>query len=172
MTLPAVLTKASRELVAFCRRHSVTLAGAESCTGGLVAAAITDISGASAVFQGCVVSYSDSAKRDLLGVSASLLSTAGAVSEACARAMAAGAARTLAADLCWAITGIAGPEGGSPDKPVGLVWFAFRFKDLCYSRRQLFSGDRSAIREQAAGYALRELLRLGQSSLTPTPGQQ
>ncbi len=107
-----------------CRRAGLMIATAESCTGGLIAAAFTEIPGSSDVFERGFVSYSNAAKSDMLGIDKNLIATQGAVSEATARAMAEGALANSAADISIAVTGIAGPGGGTPDKPVGLVHLA------------------------------------------------
>ena len=119
----ALLASASR-LLDLCRARGFKIATAESCTGGLVAALLTEIAGSSDVVERGLVTYSNEAKRELLGVAAETLAAHGAVSEATAREMAAGALRTSHADLAVAITGVAGPGGGSAEKPVGLVHFA------------------------------------------------
>jgi nicotinamide-nucleotide amidase len=139
------------------------LATAESCTGGLVAGAVTDVAGSSQWFDRGFVTYSNEAKVDLLGVSTDTLARHGAVSEATVREMAAGALARSRADIAVAITGVAGPAGGAPDKPVGLVWFAWAVRGRpvdAESRR--FAGDRAAIREASVGEALSGVLvRLG-----------
>ncbi len=133
---------------------------AESCTGGMVAAAITDIPGSSAVLWGGVVAYSNDCKVRLLGVSADLIAEFGAVSREVARAMAIGALALRepadnGAGLALAITGIAGPEGGSPEKPVGLVWFAFcSANGQAFEESAIFSGDRNEVRKAATERAL------------------
>ena len=119
----ALLASASR-LLDLCRARGFKIATAESCTGGLVAALLTEIAGSSDVVERGLVTYSNEAKRELLGVAAETLGARGAVSEATAREMAAGALRASRADLAVAITGVAGPGGGSAEKPVGLVHFA------------------------------------------------
>jgi len=119
----ALLASASR-LLDLCRARGFKIATAESCTGGLVAALLTEIAGSSDVVERGLVTYSNEAKRELLGVAAETLAAHGAVSEATAREMAAGALRASHADLAVAITGVAGPGGGSAEKPVGLVHFA------------------------------------------------
>jgi len=145
-------------LVEACVARGVTLATAESCTGGLAAARITAVSGSSAVFLGGIVSYANTAKRALLGVPQLVLEQAGAVSEACAAAMAEGARRRLKADLAVAVTGIAGPTGGTPEKPVGLVCFGLAAADGVRTEHRLFTGDREAVRLQATEHALALLL--------------
>lgn len=131
---------------------------AESCTGGWVAKALTDIAGSSAYFDRGFVTYSNAAKHDLLGVDETTLANFGAVSEAVVREMAIGALKAANADFAVAISGIAGPEGGSADKPVGTVWFAFATREgQVAAHRQLLSGDRDAVRLQAAVFALQTL---------------
>ena len=146
---------AARELLRLLAARGMTLACAESCTGGLVAAALTDIPGASRVFWGSVVSYANAAKERLLGVDPKTIAERGAVSRECAREMAAGALEASGADLAVAVTGIAGPEGGSPGKPVGTVWLAWAASggDSREEKRS-FEGDRAAIRAAAAARAL------------------
>jgi nicotinamide-nucleotide amidase len=146
-------------LVMLCRARNVTLATAESCTGGLVAAAITAIPGSSAVLDRGFVTYSNNAKTELLGVPAGLIEAVGAVSEAVARRMAEGAKKHAKVDIAVSVTGIAGPDGGSAEKPVGTVWFglANRHGDL-FTRHKLFAGGRDAIRTASVTYALTLLL--------------
>lgn len=139
-----------------------TLALAESCTGGLISHRITSVSGASAFFLGGVVAYSNAAKMALLGVRPETLEAHGAVSEGTAREMAEGARRAFGADLAVSCTGIAGPSGGTPDKPVGLVYLATATAQEVRAYRRQFSGTRAEIKEQtadAALHALWELLR-------------
>lgn len=132
---------------------------AESCTGGWVAKALTDIAGSSAYFDRGFVTYSNAAKHDLLGVKESTLAEYGAVSEAVVREMALGALRAANADFAVSISGVAGPDGGTAEKPVGTVWFAFAARDGQISAiKQLFSGDRDGVRLQAAVFALQTLL--------------
>ncbi len=146
-------------LVFTCRARSLTVATAESCTGGLVAAAITGIPGSSTIFGTGYVTYADAAKTSLLGVPSGLIASIGAVSEAVARRMAEGALRKAGADLAVAITGIAGPDGGSDAKPVGTVWFGLANRRRPVStRRHHFRGDRAAIRAAATLTALTLLL--------------
>ncbi len=121
---PADLLAAAEALLADCRARSLKLATAESCTGGLVAAALTEIGGSSAVLERGFVTYSNEAKRELLDVPADIIDTFGAVSVACAWAMAQGALKHSKADVAVAISGVAGPDGGSDQKPVGTVVFA------------------------------------------------
>jgi nicotinamide-nucleotide amidase len=135
-------------------RSQWMLATAESCTGGMVAAACTDLAGSSAWLERGFVTYSNAAKTQMLGVDADLVSTHGAVSEPVARAMAQGALQHSAAQIALAITGVAGPGGGSEAKPVGTVWFAFAGPWGVHSEVQHFGGDRAAVRQAAALHAL------------------
>ena len=141
------------------RRAGWRLATAESCTGGLIAAACTAVAGSSDWFERGIVSYSNAAKVEALGVDAALIAAHGAVSEQVALAMAEGALRHSHADLAVAVTGIAGPGGGSPDKPVGTVWLATaRRGGAAEAEALLLSGDRTRIRELTVGCALRRVL--------------
>jgi nicotinamide-nucleotide amidase len=135
-----------------------TIATAESCTGGLVSGALTEIAGSSAVFLGGAVTYSDEVKIAVLGVDPSLLSTFGAVSDAVARAMAVGARDMTGADLAVSVTGIAGPDGGTKDKPVGTVWFGLAGPAGVTAEMRRFIGDRHGVRERSVVTAL-DLLR-------------
>jgi nicotinamide-nucleotide amidase len=148
----------ARELGDVLKDRGLTLALAESCTGGLVAALITDQPGSSAYFVGGVVAYSDQAKRDHLGVDAALLSRYGAVSRQVAEAMAEGARARFGSGLAGSVTGIAGPDGGSSDKPVGLTFIGIASPAGVFSHEYNFKGDRWANRRQAAGQTLRLLL--------------
>ena len=140
------------------RDERLMLATAESCTGGMVAAAITDISGSSAWFERGFVTYSNLAKVEMIGVPAALIEQHGAVSEPVAKAMAEGALRNSRAQVSVAITGVAGPAGGSDAKPVGTVSFAWSNRLDTGVETQLFKGDREQVRAQAAAHALRKLL--------------
>jgi nicotinamide-nucleotide amidase len=140
-------------------RSGRSLAVAESCTGGLLAKRLTDRAGASQWFCGGVVAYSDYSKTESLGVAPGLLSRAGAVSEEVARSMAIGVARVLQADAGVAITGIAGPGGGTSDKPVGTVCYAVVVGDRTTAKTKVFVGDREAVRERSAQAALHLLYR-------------
>src|SRR5690349_16206314 len=153
------LSALAAAVLAACRARGLTLATAESCTGGMVAAALTDIAGSSDVVERGFVTYSNSAKSELLGVPAPLIAAEGAVSEAVALAMAEGALAHAPVDLAVAVTGIAGPGGATPAKPVGLVHFAVARRGTATRREHhVFGGDRAAVRHAAAQRAL-ELLR-------------
>ena len=141
------------------------LALAESCTGGLVCATLTELSGSSEWFERGYIAYSNQAKTECLGVPAELIASYGAVSEPVARAMAQGAQRNAGANIGVSITGIAGPTGGTAEKPVGTVCFGWTIQNAAGEnvtdcQTKLFSGDRQAIRQQAAEYALASLLQL------------
>lgn len=137
-----------------------TLACAESCTGGLAAKLITDIPGSSAWFLGGAVAYSNPAKRKLLGVKAATLQKYGAVSAECAREMAAGARGAFGADYAFSVTGIAGPGGGTPEKPAGLVYFGLASPGGSRVFRRQFRGDRAFTRDCAANFILDELRKI------------
>jgi nicotinamide-nucleotide amidase len=136
----------------------LTVATAESCTGGGVAAALTSLAGSSDYVMGGIVSYSNAAKANLLGVSQEILDTRGAVSPECARAMAEGARRALGTDLAVSTTGIAGPGGGTARKPVGLVYIAVADHEGATAVEHHFSGDRVAVTSAATEAALAMLL--------------
>ena len=145
-------------VVAELTRCEKWVATAESCTGGWIAKALTDVAGSSAVFGYGLVSYSNEAKESLLGVRHETLLASGAVSEATVREMAEGALRVSGADIAVAVSGIAGPDGGTPGKPVGTVWFAWcwRAEDrvAVSAERCRFSGDRDAVRRHTVAHAL------------------
>jgi nicotinamide-nucleotide amidase len=141
------------------------LATAESCTGGLIAAACTELAGSSAWFDRAVVSYSNEAKSELLGVDAALIAAHGAVSEPVARAMAEGVLARSKAQVAVAVTGIAGPGGGSPDKPVGTVWLAWACRGhATHAAVHRFAGDRAEVRRQTCVVALDGVLSLAQAA--------
>ena len=144
----------AERLVAKLKERGLTCVTAESCTGGCVGGAITAVPGSSAVFLGGVISYANEVKRDVLGVPQEILATHGAVSSECAERMAAGARALLKSDLAVSLTGIAGPDGGSAEKPVGLVWFGLATKDGVRTEKMVFDGDRAAVRAQAVVHAL------------------
>lgn len=136
------------------------LATAESCTGGMISAACTDLAGSSAWFERGFVTYSNEAKTELLGVDAALIQKHGAVSEEVARAMAQGAVERSRAQVSIAVTGVAGPTGGSVAKPVGTVWFGFSVGCQVTSEMKRFDGDRAAVRSATVAHAIRRLLEL------------
>ena len=148
------LEDAGRETVECLVRHGAVAATAESCTGGLIAAAITAVPGSSAVLHGGFVSYANAAKTAMLGVPEALIASVGAVSREVAAAMAAGARAHTGADVAVSVTGIAGPGGGSADKPVGTVWFGIDGRSGARQDGQLFAGDRAAVRQASALHAL------------------
>ena len=161
--LPQVLYDKAKEVIAANRKLGRTVAVAESCTGGLVSAALTEIPGASEVFEAGYVTYSNAAKIDDLGVSEEVVETFGAVSVATAWAMARGALAASKADLAVAITGIAGPGGGTPTKPVGTVVFARAERDadpakIVADQKFFDEPNRSGVRLQAALCALELLM--------------
>ena len=155
------VTRLARLLAGACKRRGVNLATAESCTGGGVAAACTRISGSSEWFECGMVTYTNVAKREMLGVAEETLEAHGAVSEEVAREMAAGALTHSHADICVAVTGIAGPTGGVPGKPVGTVHFAWGARDGPIQARLFhFKGNRAAVRLQSVAVALQGLIDL------------
>ncbi|HEY1456307.1 MAG TPA: CDP-diacylglycerol--glycerol-3-phosphate 3-phosphatidyltransferase [Candidatus Dormibacteraeota bacterium] len=143
------------ELGELLRRGGMTISVAESCTGGLVGALITDRPGSSSYFQGGVIAYADDVKREQLGVPASLLQRVGAVSREVAEAMAMGARSRISTTLAVSVTGVAGPDGGSPAKPVGLTFVGVASERGVFAKEYRFTGDRWSIRRQAAAEALR-----------------
>lgn len=151
------MTRAEK-LVQTLIKRNLTCATAESCTGGGVGYAITGVPGSSTVFTGGVISYNNSVKHGILGVPEEVLVTKGAVSSECAAAMADGVRRQLAADIAVSITGIAGPGGGSAEKPVGLVWFGLASATGVTTEKKIFSGNREAVRSAAIEHALGLLL--------------
>ncbi len=140
------------------------MTAAESCTGGMIAAACTDLAGSSAWFERGFVTYSNAAKQELLGVPAALIAQHGAVSEPVARAMAEGALARSHAQVAVAVTGVAGPTGGSAAKPVGTVWFGFATPAGVVSETRRFDGDRAAVRAATVQHALVRLLALAQAA--------
>lgn len=137
--------------------HGWQLATAESCTGGLIAAACTELPGSSQWFERGFVTYSNAAKSELLGVDAALIAQHGAVSESVARAMAQGALHHSHADFALSVTGIAGPGGGSADKPVGTVWMGWAHANRCWTECCFFAGNRQFIRQQTVLHSLQRL---------------
>ena len=147
--------KASKVIAALQGR---TLATAESCTGGIIGAVLTGVSGASAVYRGGIISYVNDVKHQLLGVDAQLLQSVGAVSAPVAEAMAAGARREVGADIAVSVTGLAGPGGDDFGNAVGTVFIGYSDPNRTLSRKFLFSGDRETVRRQAAEAALDMIL--------------
>ncbi len=158
-------------LIKLCTERKLTIATAESCTGGLVAGALTDIAGSSAVVDRGFVTYSNNAKQQMLGVPVATLKKYGAVSRQTAEAMARGALTKAKVDLAVAITGIAGPGGGSPDKPVGLVHFAAASRDGTSMHAAMRYGDigRTEVRHKSVLQALRMLMELAEAKTTAKP---
>ena len=143
------------------KSHGLMLVTAESCTGGGVASAITDVAGSSAWFERGFVTYSNLAKQQMLDVSEATLKQHGAVSEAVVREMVAGALQHSGAQVALAVSGIAGPEGGTPDKPVGTVWFAWGIKNgTSHAQRHQINGNRAEVRAQSVHIALQGVLEL------------
>ena len=158
--IPALVEALARELKA----RGLMMATAESCTGGLIAGACTEVSGSSEWFERGFVTYSNDAKSELLGVPMALIDQHGAVSEPVARAMAAGAMAHSPAQLAVAVTGVAGPTGGSAEKPVGTVWFGWATPEGVFTEHQRFDGDRAAVRQATVQHALSGLLQRISSS--------
>ena len=154
------LTEQVRSLSRLLLDKKLQLATAESCTGGLIAAACTDLAGSSAWFERGFVTYSNDAKMELLGVEERLLRRAGAVCEGVARAMVTGALAHSKAQVAVAVTGVAGPTGGSASKPVGTVWFGFAVPGQVVTEKKLFVGDRAAVRAATVQHALSRLIEL------------
>jgi nicotinamide-nucleotide amidase len=145
-------------------KNGLKLATAESCTGGLIAATCTDLSGSSAWLERGFVTYSNEAKTDMLGVDAALIARDGAVSESVVRAMVQGALTHSLAQVAVAVTGVAGPTGGSADKPVGMVWFGWATPAGVVSEVRHFAGDRAQVRAATVQHALKRLVELLQSA--------
>jgi nicotinamide-nucleotide amidase len=158
----AALAALSAELVGELTSASRSVATAESCTGGWIAKCLTDVAGSSVCFSYGIVSYSNGAKEALLGVAPATLMQYGAVSEETVREMAKGALHLSGADLAVAVSGIAGPDGGSPDKPVGTVWFGWAWRSggiiNVEATKQVLAGDREGIRMQTVRIALQGVL--------------
>ncbi len=158
MSDPGSIRQLSEQLVHQLVNGRKTVATAESCTGGWIAKSLTDVAGSSACFGYGIVSYSNAAKESLLGVRPDTIVTDGAVSEETVIEMAEGALRVSGADLSVAVSGIAGPDGGTADKPVGTVWFAFSVRDSrgveTAAKVERFDGDRDAVRRQTVEFAL------------------
>lgn len=156
--METALTDAADQLLILCRAKGWTVSTAESCTGGMVAAALTEIAGSSDVMDRGFVTYTNEAKHQMVGVPMAFFETVGAVSEEVARAMAEGARTHAGVDIACGITGVAGPGGGSVEKPVGLVHIAVASSDKSIHERCMFDGDRHAVRVASVLKAL-ELMR-------------
>jgi PncC family amidohydrolase len=163
------LDELARRLQTACLAAGSTVALAESCTGGLIAAALTEIAGSSGYFVGGVVSYSNETKRDLLGVDPAILEAHGAVSAQAARAMAVGARERFGATLAASVTGIAGPDGGTAAKPVGLTYIGVADAEGVDVRRIVWSGDRAANRRDSVVAVLEMLLGRVETADDPAP---
>ncbi len=149
------------QLGGLLKSHGLMLATAESCTGGGVAQAITDVAGSSSWFERGFVTYSNQSKHEMLGVSESAIAQHGAVSEAVVREMVAGALAKSSAQMALAVSGIAGPDGGTPDKPVGTVWFAWGLKHAATNAQRFqFPGNRAEVRAHAVHAALQGAIDL------------
>jgi nicotinamide-nucleotide amidase len=155
------MNQLAAQVGAALHEHGMMLATAESCTGGGVASAVTEIAGSSAWFERGFVTYTNQSKFEMLGVTLDTLAHFGAVSEATVREMVAGALQHSHAQVALAVSGIAGPSGGSADKPVGMVWFSWGIKnDLCVARMHRLVGSRAEIRVQAVYIALQGVIEL------------
>ncbi len=163
--LAALAVRLGRALEA----RNLRVATAESCTGGWIAKALTDIPGSSRWVEGGVVAYSNSAKSSLLGVPAGIVAAHGAVSEPVVRSMAEGARARFGVPLTVAVSGVAGPDGGTPEKPIGTVWFAWANGRETTAARELFAGDREAVRRRSVDFALRRLLELTDAAMSGGP---
>lgn len=159
------LTLIVEQLAELLIKKNRKLTVAESCTGGWVAKVLTDLAGSSDWFERGFVTYSNQAKHEMLGVSDSTLQSCGAVSQETVIEMALGALKNSHADFSLSISGIAGPGGGSTEKPVGLVWFSWAAtennkQNTLATQKQVFAGDRESVRQQAVEYALKEIIKL------------
>jgi len=154
------LEEIARQVVETFSAKGATLGTAESLTAGMIAAAVADISGASAVLMGGIVSYDPKVKRDVLGVSQVVIDGVGVVSEACAIQMVKGARNLLNTDIAISATGIAGPTGGTEENPVGTVWLGVSGRKGTFAKKCHFEGDRQSVREQSAQEALSMALEM------------
>jgi nicotinamide-nucleotide amidase len=159
-TLDTTTPRLVEQLADLLQQKKCFLATAESCTGGLIAGACTDLSGSSNWFERGFITYSNDAKTELLGVDAALITRRGAVSEQVAQAMAQGALAHSHAQVAVAVTGVAGPTGGSRAKPVGTVWFGFAVPGQLLTEKMHFDGDRAAVRAATVHHALKRLVEL------------
>jgi nicotinamide-nucleotide amidase len=158
MKLPDDIASLAADTIAVLKARGITVATAESCTGGLIAGALTSVPGSSAVVYGGYVTYSNEAKISMIGVPYGQLKQHGAVSRHVAEAMAEGALATSGAHMAISVTGIAGPDGGSDDKPVGLVYFGFASADTTVASQEQFTGNRDEVRHATVMRALQMLL--------------
>jgi PncC family amidohydrolase len=158
------MNRPEEELVSLLSARGMTFATAESCTGGLIPKKITDVAGCSSVYLGGVVSYANSVKQNVLGVSGETLGSLGPVCRETAEQMVRGVRALTGADVAVATTGIAGPGGGTPEKPVGLVYIAASCRDTTVVTENRFEGDRTAVREKAAARALEMAIELIKSN--------
>ena len=166
-TTPASLHDTLLQLAETLKQRGWMLATAESCTGGMIAAACTDVAGSSEWFDRGFVTYSNAAKTEMLGVPADLIRQHGAVSQEVAQAMAVGAIKHSHAQVSIAVTGIAGPSGGTVDKPVGTVWFSWAIGDQLQTACIQWHGNRQTVRECTLQHALQHLCQLIASATTP-----
>lgn len=164
--MPSAIVALAERLQGICLGRGLTVALAESCTGGLVATTITEVAGSSGYFLGGVVAYSNGGKTALLDVPQAALDAHGAVSAQVAKAMAAGTQARFGAALAASVTGVAGPDGGSPEKPVGLTYVGLADGSTIAVRRFTFGGDRAANRELAARAALDWLIEAAEARRT------
>lgn len=155
----------AEELVALCRKHEIRVATAESLTGGMIGSCITSISGSSQIYSGGIISYTNEAKASLLNVSKPSLETYGAVSDVVACEMAQGALNALGSNYAISVTGIAGPTGEEPGKPVGTVYIAVASQEETSCIRYLFNGSRDDVRATTVNFALRNMLEAIKSAL-------
>lgn len=159
------MDKLEKKLLQLLQENDLKITTAESCTGGLVAGLLCDISGISACFEEGYITYSEQAKKKLLGVAQETLTTYGVVSVETAKEMAQGAAQRANAQCAIATTGVAGPTGGTEETPVGCVCFAWCIKEMTYAEKVIFKGTRMQIRMQAASYALQKLVEYVEKSI-------
>jgi nicotinamide-nucleotide amidase len=157
--LPSAAKSLADAVISGAKQKNISLACAESCTGGMVGGALTSIPGSSEVFFGSAVCYSNTAKKSILSVNEITLDQEGAVSSLCAAEMALGALKIYGSDLAVSVTGIAGPDGGTDEKPVGTVWFGLADKGGVETVKRVFPGDRDIVRERAKNFALDRLWR-------------
>ncbi len=155
------LTELSKTLGKLLFEKNLVLTTAESCTGGGIASAITDIAGSSSWFDRAFITYSNEAKKEMLGVDSETLDRNGAVSEEVVKQMASGAVKHSHAHIAISVSGIAGPGGGSEEKPVGTVWFGWQLEDgRSIQKMKVFPGNRAEVREQACRYAITSLIEM------------